>query len=122
MAAPKSGPDMGIASSKIYYAQADGSGASQIAHYMATNTLVRMQISPNGQLVAFTNALPSPSVITASASSPGNSGDPNFHSYTPAAVDFPVWKWDSSQFWAATNEAGGDTSAPAPRRRASRRL
>ncbi len=98
------GPDFGIASSKIYYANADGSGASQIASYMATTGLVRMQISPNGNLVAFTNAPPAPSVITASVSSPGHSGDPNFHSYTPDAVAFPAWKWDSSQFWAATAE------------------
>lgn len=107
---PGPGPDFGISSSAVYYANADGSGASQIAHYMTTNTLVRMQIAPNGQLVAFTNALPSPSVITASVSSPGFNGDPNFHSYTPDAVDFPVWKWDSSQLWAATKEAGSDTS------------
>ncbi len=77
---------------------------------MTTNTLVRMQIAPNGQLVAFTNALPSPSVITASVNSPGFSGDPNFHSYTPDAVEFPVWKWDSSQFWAATQTTGNTTS------------
>ena len=98
------GPDFGIASSTIYYANADGSGASQIASYMATTGLVRMRISPNGQLVAFTNATPSPSVITASVSSPGHAGDPNFHAYTPDAVAFPAWKWDSSQFWAATAE------------------
>jgi hypothetical protein len=103
---PKAGADYGIASSTIYYANADGSGASQIAHYMATNYLIRIQIAPNGQLVAFANALPSPSVITASVNSPGNAGDPNFHAYTPDAVDFPVWKWDSSQFWAATKEPG----------------
>ncbi|HKB47361.1 MAG TPA: hypothetical protein VKC57_06670, partial [Ktedonobacterales bacterium] len=98
------GPDFGISHSTIYYANADGSGASQIASYMFTTSLVRMLISPNGQLVAFSNALPSPSVVSASVNSPGHSGDPNFHTYTPAAVAFPVWKWDSSQFWAATAE------------------
>ena len=98
------GPDFGIASSTIYDANADGSGASQIAAYMVTTGLVRMGISPNGALVAFTNAPPSPSVITASVSSPGHAGDPNFHAYTPDAFAFPAWKWDSSQFWAATAE------------------
>ena len=70
-------------------------------------------ISPNGALVAFSHALPSPSVITASVTSPGHSGDPNFHSYTPDAVAFPVWKWDNSQFWAATAEATTPAVMPA---------
>jgi hypothetical protein len=98
------GPDFGIASSKISYASADGTGTSQIASYLSTSTLVRMQIAPNGRLVAFTTALPSPSVITASVSTPGGKTDPTFHAYTPDAVAFPVWKWDNSQFWAATKE------------------
>src|SRR5262249_31454993 len=69
------------------------------------------QISPNGQYVAFTNALPSPSVITASVNSPGAKGDPGFKTYNTDAVAFPVWKWDSSQFWAATKE-DNDKDAP----------
>lgn len=108
---PKTGADFGIASSRIYAANSDGSGASEIAHYMTTNTLIRMQFSPNGQLIAFTNALPSPSVITASSTSLGARGDPDFHAYSPNAVAFPVWKWDSSSFWAA-NKGPGDTSSP----------
>jgi hypothetical protein len=95
-----SGANFGVASSHLYYANADGSGASQIASYMTTNQPVQLQISPNGQKVAFAGALPSPSVISASVSSPGGSGDPNFHSYAPDAGGFPVWKWDSSSFWA----------------------
>ncbi len=103
--------EQGIASSHIYYANADGSGASQIASYMSTNQPIRMSISPNGQLVAFTDAFPTPSVITASVSSPGNNGDPNFHAYTPDAGGYPVWKWDSSSFWAANRE-NGDFESP----------
>jgi hypothetical protein len=97
---PLSGANFGVASSHLYYANADGSGASQIASYMTTNQPVQLQISPNGQRVAIAGALPSPSVISASVSSPGGSSDPNFHSYTPDATGFPVWKWDSSSFWA----------------------
>ncbi|MGZ3678332.1 MAG: hypothetical protein ACXWQR_07160 [Ktedonobacterales bacterium] len=105
---PKTGSDFGITSSRVYAANADGSGASQIARYMTTTELIRMQFSPNGRLVAFTSALPSPSVISASSTSPGDRSDPNFHAYTPDAVSFPVWKWDSSSFWAA-NKGPGDT-------------
>jgi hypothetical protein len=103
---PKTGSSLGIASSKVYYANADGSSAQQIATYMTdnTNTTVRMQISPNGQYVAFTSAQPSPTVITAGVNSPGKKGDPAFHAYATDAVAFPVWKWDSTQFWAATKE------------------
>ncbi len=108
---PKTGTDFGIASSRVYAANADGSGASQIASYMTTTELIRMQFSPNGQLVAFTSALPSPSVISASSTSLGASGDPNFHAYTPDAVSFPVWKWDSSSFWAA-KKGPGDSLSP----------
>ncbi|MGH2515532.1 MAG: hypothetical protein ACRDHP_07735, partial [Ktedonobacterales bacterium] len=38
----------------------------------------------------------------------GNAGDANLHVYSPDAYDFPVWKWDSSEFWVAT-EATSDT-------------
>lgn len=108
---PRTGADFGITSSHVYAANADGSGATQIARYMVTTTLIRMLFSPNGRLVAFTNALPSPSVISASSTSPGDRGDPDFHSYTPDAVAFPAWKWDSASFWAA-NKGPGDTSSP----------
>jgi hypothetical protein len=110
---PGPGAPEGIASSKFYYANADGSGASQIASYTSTNHLARMLISPNGALVAISAALPTPSVITASVSSSGGSGDPNLHAYHPDAYDFPVWKWDSSEFWAATeatSDIGSGTS------------
>ncbi len=104
---PHISSDGGISSSKIYYASADGSGATQIARYMVTNQLVDMQISPNGQWVAFTGALPSPATLTASVSSPGGAGDSTFHGYTPDTYDYPVWKWDSSQFWASKIGAAG---------------
>jgi hypothetical protein len=93
-------PSGGIASSRIYYSHADGSGASQIAHYMVTDSMVKLQISPDGQWVAFTNALPSPATLTASVSTPGGAGDSTFHGYTPDTYNYPVWKWDSTQFWA----------------------
>lgn len=63
-----------------------------------------MQISPNGALVAIAGALPSPTVVTASVTSPGNSGDPNLHFYTPDASSYPVWKWDTTTVWAADRD------------------
>lgn len=102
-----------VGSSHFYYANADGSGASQIASYVSTSHLARMQISPNGQLVAISTALPSPSVITASVSSPGHNGDPNLHFYSPDGVSFPVWKWDSATFWTAHAEPGNGTGSGA---------
>lgn len=107
---PGSGTAEGVSSSKFYYANADGSGAARIASNVATNRLARLLIAPNGALVAITAALPSPSVITASVTSSGASGDPNLHVYHPDAYDFPVWKWDSSTFWAAS-EAASDTGS-----------
>jgi hypothetical protein len=92
----------GIASSAIYNANADGSGATKIAQYMSTNTMVRMRFSPNGQVIAFTSALPSPDVLSACPNSPGTKGDPCFHAYSPDGLAFPAWKWDSSAFIAAT--------------------
>lgn len=106
----------GITSSKIYYANADGSAATQIAHAMVTHDLVKMQISPSGQWVAFTTAPPSPATLTASVSSSGGVGDSSFHGYSPDTYDYPVWKWDSTQFWAGSVDAAdaqpGTTSGP----------
>ncbi len=103
---PSASQQTGIGSSKIYYANADGSGATQIARYMVTKNMVDMQISPDGQWVAFTGALPSPATLTASVSSPGGAGDSTFHGYSPDTYNYPVWKWDSTQFWAGKVEAG----------------
>lgn len=113
VATPSSAMPGGVASSTFYYANADGSGASQIAHVVVTNHAARLLLSPNGARVAMSAALPSPSVITASVSSPGTSSDPNMHFYHPDGVAFPVWKWDSSTFWVATKEDTEGLSAPA---------
>ncbi len=108
---PSTSINGGIASSHIYYASASFSGVTHIAQAMITNQLVKMQFSPNGQWLAFTNALPSPSTLTASVSSSGGSGDPTFHGYSPETYNYPVWKWDSTQFWAGTVDAA-DTNPP----------
>ena len=110
---PGAGAPEGISGSSFYYANADGSGATRIARYVSTNHLARLLISPNEALVSMTDVLPSPSVITASVTSPGASGDPNLHFYHPDAFDYPVWKWDSSEFWAAsevTSTSGSSTT------------
>ena len=114
---PKNGQGVGaIASSRIMYASDDGSGATQIAQYMTTTSLVRMRLSPDGSQVAITNALPSPSVISACVNSPGGRTDPCFHSYTPDAVDLPAWSADGTAFFAASNvliDNGGMNVHPA---------
>ncbi len=103
-AAGTGGDAEGVGSSQFFYANADGSGESRIASYATANSMVRMQISPNGALVSIARAEPAPSVITASVTSPGSSGDPTFHSYTPDGRSYAVWKWDSSQVWASTKD------------------
>ncbi len=90
--------------SQFFYANADGSGASQIATYAVAHSVVDMRISPNGQLVAITGAEPAPDVLTASVTSPGHSGDPNLHFYPPSANSYPGWKWDTSTFWAGNED------------------
>jgi hypothetical protein len=94
----------------FYYANANGSGATHIASYVSTHLPTQLLFSPNGHLIAISGADPAPNVVTASVSSPGNSGDPNLHFYHPDAYQFPVWKWDSTQFWAGT---GFGTTSPA---------
>jgi hypothetical protein len=96
----------GMASSQVWYANADGSGATHIAQALTSKAFLRMQLAPNSALVAMTTNAPSGPSVTASVSSPGMPGDPNYHTYAPDALQFPVWKWDSSQFWAATQDSG----------------
>ncbi len=100
---PSSSSQGGITSSKIYYASSDGSGATHIAQAMVTTATCLMQFSWDGQWVAFTEAPPSPATLTASVNSSGGSGDPTFHGYSPDTSNYPVWKWDNSQFWATTS-------------------
>ena len=94
--------DEGVGSSQFFYANADGSGASRIASVATAASFVKMQIAPNGALVAVARAEPAPSVFTASVTSPGTSGDPNMHFYTPDADSYPVWKYDNATFWVGT--------------------
>lgn len=99
-----SGDAEGVASSQFFYANADGSGATRIATVATAASMVKMQISPNGLLVAVARAEPTPSVFTASVSSAGLSGDPNLHFYSPDGRSYPVWKTDSATFWASTKD------------------
>ncbi|MGH2501784.1 MAG: hypothetical protein ACRDID_04620, partial [Ktedonobacterales bacterium] len=69
----------GIGGTTVYYANADGSGATRIASALFTQRLMRMQFSQDGQWVAFTGALPSPATLSASVSSAGGTGDSAFH-------------------------------------------
>jgi hypothetical protein len=98
------GDQEGVASSKFYYANADGSGATQIAACGTAKSFARMQLAPNGNFVAVARALPAPSVFTASVTSGGACADPNMKFYNPSAYSYPVWKWDNTTFWASTKE------------------
>jgi hypothetical protein len=98
----------GVASSQFFYANADGSAASRIASYATAASFALMQLAPNGEMVAVTNALPAPSVFTASVTSPGLKGDPGLTFYTTNAGSYPAWNWDGRSFWASTNFRSGD--------------
>jgi hypothetical protein len=100
-----SGDAEGVASSQFFYANADGSGASRIASVATAGSMVKMQISPNGLLVAVARAEPT-SVFTASVSGAGS-----VHFYTPDGRSYPVWKTDSATFWASTKDLD-DVSPP----------
>jgi hypothetical protein len=108
VSASASGSDPeGVGSSKFYYASADGSGATQIAACGTAASFTRMQLAPNGGFVAVARAQSTPTVFTASISSGGACADPNMKFYAPDAFSYPVWKWDSSTFWASTSEISG---------------
>lgn len=112
-ASSSSADEEGVASSQFFYANADGSGARRIASVATAASMVKMQLSPDGRLVAVARAEPAPSVFTASVASAGLSGDPNMHFYTPDGRSYPVWKTDSATFWASTKDiADVDTTAP----------
>ncbi len=102
----------GIASSQFFYANTDGSGASRIASYVTSSTFTRMQFSPDGHLVSIARAFPSPSVVTASVTSSGASGDPNLHVYHPDGSTYAVWDWHGTTLWTGTTDVGGGASAP----------
>ncbi|HEY1390363.1 MAG TPA: hypothetical protein VGF38_17635 [Ktedonobacterales bacterium] len=107
------GDEEGVASSQFFYANADGSGASRIATVATAASMVKMQISPNGRLVAVARAEPAPSVFTASVTSAGLSGDPSLHFYTPDGRSYPVWKTDNATFWAGTKDLADIGFGPA---------
>lgn len=81
--------------SHFYAASSDGSGANPIlngAPAATSNSECEIAISPNGALVAVTDANPSPNVLTGSMSG----GSPR--AYTPDATGTPAWLADSSGF------------------------
>jgi hypothetical protein len=102
----------GIASSQFFYANADGSGASRIASYATSSTFTRMQFSPDGHLVSISRAFPSPTVLTASVTSAGASGDPDLHFYNPDGSTYAVWDWRGTHLWTGTTDVGGGAGTP----------
>lgn len=81
-------------SSKFFVANADGSAASPILTGATANSPAFLAISPDGKLVAATNAQPSPAVFSGSLSG----GAASF--YQPDAAGPPLWLADSAQFEA----------------------
>ncbi|HEV7128192.1 MAG TPA: hypothetical protein VGN32_12200 [Ktedonobacterales bacterium] len=94
----------GVQSQTIFFANADGSGATPILQYMVTNVLVRMRFSPNGKLVGITEARGTPDVLSGCVNSPGKKGDPCLQFYTPDAVEYPAWHWDSGYMVTASDQ------------------
>jgi hypothetical protein len=80
--------------SKFLAANADGSGASPILSGATSDSPAFLAISPDGKLVAVTNAQPTPTVLSGSLSG----GQAYF--YQPDAQGPPVWLADSAHFEA----------------------
>lgn len=80
--------------SKFLVANADGSSPTSILQGATATSPAPLAISPDGQLVAVTGALPSPTVLSGSLS-----GGPA-HYYQPDALGPPVWLAESTAFEA----------------------
>lgn len=83
-----------VTTSKFFAANADGSGATSILTGATANNQAFLAISPDGRLVAVTNAQPTPAVLSGSLS--GGAA----HYYQPDAEGPPMWLADSSGFEA----------------------
>ena len=81
-----------VKTSKFFAANADESGANAILTGATATSGVFLAISPDGQLVAVTNAQPTPAVLSGSLS--GGAA----HYYQPDAEGPPIWLADSSGF------------------------
>jgi hypothetical protein len=101
----------GIATSQFFYANADGSSPSRIASYATAATFTRIQFSPDGRLVSIARAFPSPSLLTASVTSSGASGDPNLRVYHPDGSTYAVWDWRGTTLWTGTSDVAGGSTA-----------
>lgn len=95
----------GIGTQAFFYAASDGSGASQILKALVTTARVRMRFSPDGTMVAITEAFNSPDVASGCVNSIGLFGDPCMQFYGPDAYAYPAWHFDSKYLIAATAPA-----------------
>jgi hypothetical protein len=86
----------GLTSEKVYYANADGSGAAEIIKAMQTQSRVRLRFSPNGAMIGVTEAPSSPDVLSGCVNTPGLYGDPCMQFYGPDASGYPAWHYDSA--------------------------
>lgn len=94
-------------SSQWFAASADGSNATAILPHLTSNTGAFMSIAPNGQVVAVTNANPSPNVV--SGPLPGSSSSIEVFYDAPSATGLPAWYPYSNSFYAT----GGQDYSPA---------
>ena len=95
-----SGSGQPAITSKFFAARADGSGAIAILSGAISTSPAYLAISPDGKLVAVTNAQPTPTVLSGSMS--GGSA----HYYQPDADGPPVWL-NSTQFEAERSAGSG---------------
>jgi hypothetical protein len=85
-----------------FAANADGTGAVAILPSATSNNGALMSISPNGTLVAVTNANPAPNVVYAPLS-----GGATVFFNSPSGYDHPAWFASNDGFYA-----GGGSSEP----------
>jgi hypothetical protein len=84
-------PD-GNTTSQFFVANTDGTGATGILPSGGANSSASVAISPNGALVAVTDANPTPNIMT------GPLAGGALRAYAPDATGTPAWLADSSGF------------------------
>ena len=91
----------GIASQTIFYANSDGSAPTQIVKALVTAARVRMRFSPDGTMIAITEAFNSPDVASGCVNTIGLYGVACMQFYGPDAYSYPAWHADSAYLIAS---------------------
>ena len=109
-AVPTSALD-GLTTTEFVYANSDGSGATQVLKALVTSARARLRFSPDGTMVAVTEAFTSPDVASGCVNTIGIYGDPCMQFYGPDAFSYPAWHDDSRYMIAATAPAASATAS-----------